>query len=660
MTSAYRADIDGLRAIAVLAILLFHINLDAFGGGYVGVDIFFVISGYLITSIIAREVSAGSFTVYGFYERRVRRILPALVLVLATTLAVGAILLDAARFADLGSSAAATSLFASNIFFFVSAGYFDGPSELKPLLHTWSLAVEEQFYIVFPLLMLLIARRFAGRFAIVLSVVAVTSFVACTIFTPTNESAAFYLLPFRAWELLIGSAIAVGAVPRIEHPLLREAAAALGLFMLAWAVFVFTSETPFPGVAALLPTLGSALIIHAGGSGQTWVGRALSLRPIVFVGLISYSLYLWHWPVAVYVKGLVVNELGGAEKTAVVIVSFALAILSWKFVETPFRRRRVLSAPTGLIAGFSTAMVGFVVVGLGIALADGFPARGTGGDYADIIASDPGWAHWKACEELGERNEENPEFCTIGSPGAGKRFLFWGDSHALALATAVNLSANRTNAAGWLAVRTGCPPLRNIDRPGSRSCARFNEAVLRFVAQQPNVDTVVLAARWALSTTGTRYKAETGRRITLVDLATAGDRGNEELVERGLDRTIRLLRELRKDVIVVSQVPEIGHDVPAANYVARLTGRSVDEMIAPLATEFRERAGAAQRIIESLAAQHEARVLHPAERLCGSHSCRIVDSGVPLYRDDNHLSLAGCVLVSDLFDSVLPANQPSP
>ena len=289
MTPKYRPDIDGLRAVAVLSIVFFHLDIPPFTGGYVGVDIFFVISGYLITSIIVRELQAGNFSIARFYERRVRRILPALVVVLVGTLLLGLLLLNPAQLEDLGKAAAATSVFSSNIFFFLGAGYFDGPSELKPLLHTWSLAVEEQFYILFPFVLILIARYAGGKFGGWLTALALLSFIACVAYTPQDETATFYLIPFRAWELLIGGILAVQLFRPLENKAARNLLSAAGLVMMLVAVFMFTPETLFPGYTAALPTLGTALIIYAGtGSTSLVVNRVLA-TPVSYTHLRAHE-----------------------------------------------------------------------------------------------------------------------------------------------------------------------------------------------------------------------------------------------------------------------------------------------------------------------------------------------------------------------------------
>jgi peptidoglycan/LPS O-acetylase OafA/YrhL len=661
MTPKYRPDIDGLRAVAVLSILFFHMGVERFSGGYVGVDIFFVISGYLITSIIVRELSAGEFSIARFYERRVRRILPALTVVVVVTLLTGLVLLNPAQLEELGRSAVATSVFSSNIFFFLGSGYFDGSSELKPLLHTWSLAVEEQYYILFPFLLMFIAKRYSGKFGVWLISLGVISLLACIAWTRIDAPVAFYLIPFRAWELLIGSVLALKLLPSPAGTRVRNALALLGMSMMLTSVFVYTPDTLFPGAAAVLPTIGTAFVIHAGSGGKTFVNRALSVKPMVFVGLISYSLYLWHWPVVAFARQYLINEWTDLESVVILIVILLLSTLSWRFVETPFRNRRLFGPRERLFTIFAAVSVVLISASLSMVFMKGYPNRDTTAPMSDIIAADPGWQHWKNCEEAGEKDTPVPELCAIGAEQMPPSFIFWGDSHALAMASAVNLSAHRQNAAGLLAVRTACPPLLSIDRPGETSCHEFNQAILDYVSARPDIETVILAARWALSTSGVRYKNESGKSVALADLAADSPAvaGNAALFELGLRRTIKALREQGKNIVLVRQVPEVGHDVPSASYAARLTGRDVNTMIAPSTAEYRERNRDANYVFDVLNTESTLTIVDPSRLLCDEQACGVVLDTTPLYRDDNHLSLRGCVLISRLFDELLAKSAQS-
>ena len=339
MKLTYRADIDGIRAVAVLAVIFYHADVKFFSGGYIGVDIFFVISGYLITTILLRELDENEFSLARFYERRIRRIFPALFAFMTVTLVVSSIFFDANEFQEFSKSLIATTLFSSNILFWTQSGYFEGPSELKPLLHTWSLAVEEQFYIFFPLLLALLARYVRPRLAPALAGITLISFAINIYGLNHDPSGAFYLAHMRVWELLMGSILATRIIPTKINLHTRNLLGLIGLGMISVPVFLYTIDTPFPGAAAIIPTFGTVLIIYSGDESKTFIGRILGFWPIVFIGQISYSLYRWHWPLIVFARYYAIIELKAHETAGVLLAIFILSSLSWRFIETPFRKK---------------------------------------------------------------------------------------------------------------------------------------------------------------------------------------------------------------------------------------------------------------------------------------------------------------------------------
>ena len=370
----YRKEIDGLRAVAVVPVVLFHGNFGLLPGGYVGVDVFFVISGYLITSIILDDLEAGRFSITRFYERRVRRIFPALFLVLAACLPVAWRLLAPGDMTDFCESLVAVPLFCSNVLFWSESGYFDTAAELKPLLHTWSLAVEEQFYVLFPLLLWSLRR--SGRWLMcgILSALAAVSFAIAVWGVRNQPSAAFFLLPTRAWELLLGCIVAVQTRRRLpSSPPLAEACGAAGLLMIVGAMLGFDAHTPMPSVATLAPTVGTALVI-AFANAKTLVGRLLSLPPVVGVGLISYSVYLWHQPLFVFARHASIEKPGILLSAGLALASFGLGYLSWLLVERPFRSWK--SLPTTALFGMAIAgSVAFIAFGVGGVKTAGYADR---------------------------------------------------------------------------------------------------------------------------------------------------------------------------------------------------------------------------------------------------------------------------------------------
>jgi peptidoglycan/LPS O-acetylase OafA/YrhL len=441
-TFGNRRDIDGLRALAVIPVVLFHFGFSTFSGGFVGVDVFFVISGFLITSILFREIGAQRFSFVDFWARRARRIIPALSVVMLATLALGWLLLTAKDFSELGRTVRYQSLFISNILFMREDGYFAPASDLKPLLHTWSLAVEEQYYIFFPLLMVLLMRHIR-HWRWVLFAVLLISFGLNVAYIERKPDVAFFSLPTRAWELLCGAMLAV--LPARKHavrPWLYQAVGVAGLVAVLVAVFTFDRETLFPGWAALLPVLGATALIWSGGQGSTWAGRLLSLPVFVWIGLLSYSLYLWHWPIYVYANAISVDGIQPWEALGWMLLALGLAWLSWRFVELPFREKQLLGGRKPVLVAGLLAMVALAVTGSVVRSADGFPQRLTGKalEYAQA-------REWRAGQMkcmLVTSDKQADKACLLGeNQELPATQLFWGDSHAAALLPAIKNGAAR-------------------------------------------------------------------------------------------------------------------------------------------------------------------------------------------------------------------------
>lgn len=657
MTPKYRPDIDGLRAVAVLSVIFFHSGVSAFSGGYVGVDVFFVISGYLITTIIVREIANNNFSLAKFYERRFRRILPALTVVITASLIVGFWLLPPDGVIDLGQSAIATALFSSNMLFYFETGYFGGAAEMKPLLHTWSLAVEEQYYIFFPLLLILIAKKDTKHYLKWLIILGSFSFIAGVILTSISASAAFYWLPTRAWELFIGSILALHLIPSPSRRCIREVCSILGIAMIAFAVFIYTPETSFPGFAAVLPTIGTALIIHSGSERDSFIYKVLSLRPLVFVGLISYSLYLWHWPVIVYTNILTIKEPTISVMILMLALIFVLSIISWKYIESPFRRKTFFKDRRSLFITSAAVSAAIIVSGMAFILNDGHP-HGLTNDIASISKeSDNKWHHWASCEKVVDRIKNGQDLCDIGRKTERTSFILWGDSHARALASGVNLSALNIGSRGKIATQSACPPLLSIERPNRSSCNDFNQVILELISATPEIETVILAARWAIFAKGTRYKQESGSPVRLIDLnsSSPSNSSNVELLEIGLVRTVEKLRNLGKKVVLVNPVPEVGYDVPSAFVVTSITGQDINSIIAPTIEEYRERTEEVELIFHQIKNRFPIQLVAPDTYLCDTNYCKVAIGGIALYRDDDHLSTFGSEYISQAFDDVFRA-----
>jgi peptidoglycan/LPS O-acetylase OafA/YrhL len=328
---AHRPELDGLRGIAIASVVAYHLGGRLAPGGFVGVDLFFVLSGFLITQLIVSDLEFDRFSILGFYERRVRRIVPALLFVCACCTAIALTIFLPGELKDYCSSLLAALLSASNLWFFQHSGYFDRAADTHPLLHTWSLGVEEQFYILFPVLLWGLFRLTRSRMGSAIWVLFALSLGVSIIALPQHPQSTFFLLHTRAWELLTGSIVALGLVPHPISRVHREVGGLVGLSAIALAIFAYDSQTPFPGAAALLPCLGAGLIIWS-GPGDSLVSRALSCKPLIFLGLVSYSLYLWHWPLIVFVRAISAAPLDVHQQGALAALSFILATGTWRFV----------------------------------------------------------------------------------------------------------------------------------------------------------------------------------------------------------------------------------------------------------------------------------------------------------------------------------------
>ena len=472
----YRPDIDGLRCLAVLPVILFHAGSTAFPGGFVGVDVFFVLSGYLITALILSDLRQGRFSLARFYERRARRILPALTLVVAVCLPFAWMLMTPAELRDFGRSVVAVGLFASNVLFWRDSGYFAAEADAEPLLHTWSLAVEEQFYLLFPLLLIaLLHRGDRGRAISVLAILAGLSLMLCEWGWRRHPDATFYLAPTRAWELFVGAlaAFATGGGPARQAGL----PALGGLALILGAMLLYDAATPFPSLWALAPVGGTVLVLLCAGPG-TLAARVLAWRPLVGVGLVSYSAYLWHQPLFAFARLQTRLPVTPELMLALAGLSLGLAALSWRFVEQPFRGARpLLQRRAALFAAAGGALALMLAVGLAGHLAQGFPGRLPAG-YADR-------ARLLAAAEAGRETGIRAGLCHFGQrarsgdvavfldrwdcrPGTEPRIAVFGDSHAADVAMALRLNGIaplQLGGAGCPLLRTAtearyCPPLR--------------------------------------------------------------------------------------------------------------------------------------------------------------------------------------------------------
>jgi len=637
----YRPDIDGMRAIAVMMVLLFHCNLGM-PGGYVGVDVFFVISGFLITSIIQKDLSNQSFQLRSFWIRRVRRILPAATVMVLATLAAGAVLLLPRDFAELADSVVAQQLMASNLYFWRSTGYFATAAELKPLLHTWSLAVEEQFYLFFPLL-LMFCTRFKKRTTLLLLLgLGGASLLLSVVAVYRSPAATFFLLPMRMWEMLLG-AILVYLKPPLNWPrVLREMSSWLGLGAIGFSAVFYNSSTAFPGAAALLPCCGAAALIYTSTSEPTRLARLLSDKRLVFVGLLSYSLYLWHWPILAYLRYTLGTQLSPLVGLNAIAASFACAYLSWRFVETPFRRGFSHSSGRRVALTTAIAMATLIVAAAFLHVYEGLPGRLP--QETRQMVSNPRWpakgfdAH---PETVGWRIGANQESANSQEP---IDYFVWGDSHGFVLNGLMHQLGLENKLVGVNASNGGNPPLLRtwIPGKGKESLLDWNESRLEFIKNR-NVSNVILACRWSVHIHGRPHIPLNGTQDVLLCDAQSpqGDRQNAPAVfGRALDHTLAELEKAGVKVWLMKQVPLQSREPN------RLIFRSALFGLVPLGVsleEHQKRQHLANATIDAIAARYpNVTVLDPTEYCFdATHHARIFDASGVYYVDKDHLSPLG-------------------
>jgi len=627
----HRTDIDGLRAVAVLPVVAFHLGFKQVHGGFAGVDVFFVISGFLIGSIILSEMTDRTFSVRTFYVRRLRRILPALFASLAVTSAVALWLLYPGELSQYAETLAAAVFSYSNVWFYQHAGYFDAPSASQPLLHTWSLAVEEQFYVALPLTLLLLRRLGRSPLRLALILIALASLALSIDGAFRAPDATFYLLPARAWELLLGTLAGMFAAPQSRA--LREAVAAAGLALIVGAVLLLDQRMPFPGLAAIPPCLGAAMVIWAGRAGPTATGAVLSWRPAVFVGLISYSLYLWHWPAIVLYKQFVVRDLTSLDRLLLFAAVFAVAVCSWWFVERPFRSGKMGPGVIFGLSGAAAAVLGvaaLLTVNLG-----GFPQR-----FSPEVDRMAGYIEYrppndrrsgKSCfiSDADAFADYDAAKCLHKTPGT-PAVLVVGDSHAhhliyglmRALPAVQVLQANAA----------GCKPVIREQKWDTPRCRQLMNWLFNDYLAKEHVDLVVLAARWRMK-----------------DLTP-------------LRETLRWARAHGVRTAVSGPIAEYHAKLPrllAAEIARGPPGLARRRLVTELAQ--------ADRAVEALVLAEGDRYGSTYEALCGADDCqRVAADGAPVQFDYGHLTLEGSALVADslvrqgLFADLASGSAPEP
>ncbi len=683
--TTYRAHIDGLRGISVLAVILYHAKFPGATGGFVGVDVFFVISGFLIASIILRDLRAGSFLLARFWERRIRRIIPPLVVVMTFVLLVGYFVIRFPQDAHhLGNAVIAQSVFASNVLFMLTDNYFDETSHNSALLHTWTLSVEEQFYLGFPLLVLLlmvvwprrpkhILPRFSSEHMLFGSVLVLSliSFVASVWFVNVSPSsglqlpyvsqsvfwqtsfatAGFYMLPTRAWELALGVLLAFSAY-KVRQKMLAEILGVLGLVLISAAIFLYTEHTPFPGLAALLPALGALCIIAGNEQHMTYVGRLLSWKMLVGVGLISYSLYLWHWPLFVFLHVLTLYTPTPLHLLGAIALSVALAALTYRFVEVPVRKGVLFpTRKSAYVCGVGSmvllALVGFAFQQTAYERAAQVPeaARNI------VFASDEREKRTEECFASPHDTGEYAGVCRIGARAEKPvpDFVVWGDSHADAMLPLLEKMAEERGLQGAVFIVGACAPVFGVHQsPPATGCEKEKARAVSYIEER-NIGTIVLIARWTYYVEGGPDRARVAYITDSSELSTSPEDAARALA-RNFAPTVERLVAGGRNVVVMKQVPEqFGFNAREAYYTLARSEEEVESVTLTAHIAYQKRSN---DIIEALENIPHVSVLDPTPFFCAEDQCPLRKGATLLYRDGNHVSIAGVMQMEPLFFGV--------
>ena len=656
----YRAEIDGLRALAVLPVIFFHAGFELFGGGFVGVDVFFVISGYLITTIIISEMGEGKFSIVNFYERRARRILPALFFVMAACIPFAGMWLSPIDLKDFGQSLVAVSIFSSNILFWLESGYFDTASELKPLLHTWSLAVEEQYYIIFPLFMIATWRLGLIWILTSLSIIFFVSLGIAQWGAYNAPSAAFYLLPSRGWELLIGvfAAFYLRHNTYLKSHTANQFLSSLGFCMIIFSIIMFDENTPFPSFYTLIPTLGTGLLILCAVP-KTFINRLLSFKPIVGIGLISYSAYLWHQPLLAFARHkLFFDGVSNILLIILCILSLFMAWISWQFVEKPFRdrvkigRRSIFILSISLIITFSA--IGFYIYKIShmpssVSLSDKqieFPVK-----YNGIIHNG------KNCSFPELKSPD--DLCEIQGEGKANKIILIGDSHARVLSESFYSSSHMFESFIDLSA-SGCPFLLdvNINIGKTVSCSSDYQLARKNILLAKTDSIVVYQARLPLYFYGNGFDNgkvggnEMRSKVSLSNSFTKSKEDSQEIFINSLSDSLEFIAKTNKSLFII--LPSFSN---GWNPLQRLTSIEKNmlsfveakDLLSIPKDRMENRVSFLVEVIDKISQKHPNIILiNPNDIFCSEFLCSpVTRNGELLFTDKDHFSLKANNIILD-------------
>ena len=634
----HRTEIDGLRALAVVPVMLFHAGIDLFSGGFVGVDIFFVISGYLITTILIEDIENKRFIIINFYERRARRILPALFFVMLVCIPFAWILMLPSEMKDFSQSLVAVSLFASNILFWREGGYFGAAVEEKPLIHTWSLAVEEQYYLLFPIFLILVWRFGKNRVFLMIVIMAAISLLISEWGWRNKASANFYLAPTRAWELLAGSIAAF--IVQKQGVQKSNFLTLLGFLAIIFSIFVYDKSTPFPSMYALVPVIGVILLILFADK-ETYVAKLLSTKAFVGIGLISYSAYLWHQPLFVFAKIKMQDHTSLPLMLFLVISSLLLAYFSWKYIEQPFRRK--VFRRTNIFVVFVFGFLLFIAIGVAGYQTNGFIERSVFKSikkYELALSQEAsGYRHCTAYPYFIKGLEG--KICLVGDLSKKPIGLLWGDSYAASSLYGINKFLESKEKSYIAILSDGCPPIPGISRERNAfNCnAKKHSDVLNWFVNQTKINELV----WV------------GRFRTVIDNSKSngiyldGLEPSLGILENKIEQTINTLLDNEKRFVIVLEGPNFPVSIPS--YLAKSTflNSKIDpNLISADVIEQRKEIGLSPSFFSSI---DGVLYVDGVSLFCGPVKCDgLMTDGKPLVVDSGHISHAASeILANEIF-----------
>jgi len=644
----YRAEIDGLRALAVLPVILFHAGFEWFSGGFVGVDVFFVISGYLITTIIISEMAEGKFSIINFYERRARRILPALFFVMAVCLPFAWLWLTPTDLKHFGQSLVAVSIFSSNILFWLESGYFDTAAELKPLLHTWSLAVEEQYYILFPIFLMLTWRLGIKWVLVLLSVVFLLSLGVAQWSAYKYPSAAFFLLPARGWELLIGvfAAFYLKYNPHLKSHILNQVLSLLGFGMIVYAIIAFDETTPFPSLYALIPTVGTGLLILCAVP-KTFIHKLLSLKFIVGIGLISYSAYLWHQPLLAFARHRLLGEVSELTLIALCLISLVLAWLSWKFVEAPFRNKKAFTRNKIFFFSMASIIISSSL-GLSMHLKNGYGDRV---NFTEELANSFERPSSENCFDTPFNHSADQWGCILGRGEGEINFILFGNSHSLSLKTLIDEKAKQKGIKVFYTGSSGCLPFLGIHPKRNdqyeNNCNFLNKRVFD-LAKSSDVDGIILSARWSYYTYGD-YDFSGGQLISDMPQGPFNLQHSIDTFNVGLGVTIDSFNLIEVPIHLITQPPHQKYPSQSA-YFSSVKGFGSIESFSVKRVDF----DMLNEIPINAFYDYEnnINIYNITDLFCDEFVCLIGDKDKSFYYDDDHLSVNGAMKLEEIIEEI--------